>query len=182
MPRLTAKQWEHAKADFEIAGLSKSEIARKYGTTPTAVRKAAQKGNWQEGKSSSLILRKTAAIKELSQIEDESSRLTRTEQKVLDRVVRTQLELDGLRREFHARLYEKGIELAESIDNAGSWHTLTAGARNLMPPQQDKGTTVNVNQQQAQGQTMTPEQVCEELIAQQRAEIELEAENGSATR
>lgn len=181
MARLTAQQWEQARADYEVRGLSQGEVARRHGVSQQAVAKRAKAEGWKQGKSCALVSEKVAAIKSLAKVERESCELSTTFRETINDEVRSQLELEGIRRNFHFELYDKGRALLREVTTASEWKTLTSGARDLMPPQDGKGTVVNVNQQQAQqAQAMTPEQICAELIAQQKAEIE--AADGTETR
>ena len=79
-------------------------------------------------------------------------------------------------RTFHCELYDKGRALLRDVTTVNDWKTLTSGARDLMP--QDKsGTTVNVSQQQAQGQrqAMTPLEAMKEAVAMERESREKNA-------
>ena len=89
MARLTPEQWLAAKADFEIAGLSVTEIADKYRLDKAAVSRRAKKEAWQAGKSQPLSTRKVNAIIELAECEAQSqqAKLNSVERAVFDRVV-----------------------------------------------------------------------------------------------
>lgn len=89
MARLTQEQWTAARADFEIAGLSVTEIAGKYRLDKAAVSRRAKKEEWQAGKSQPLSTRKASAIIELVECEAQSqqAKLNSVERAVFDRVV-----------------------------------------------------------------------------------------------
>lgn len=89
MARLTPEQWLAARADFEIAGLSVTEVADKYRLDKAAVSRRAKKEAWQAGKSQPLSTRKVNAIIELAECEAQSqqAKLNSVERAVFDRVV-----------------------------------------------------------------------------------------------
>ena len=176
MARLTAQQWEQAREDYEVRGLSLGEVARRHGVSQQAVAKRAKAEGWKQGKSCALVSEKVAAIKSLAKVERESCELSTTFRETINDEVRSQLELEGIRRNFHFELYDKGRALLREVTTASEWKTLTSGARDLMP--QDKsGMTVNVSQQQAQGQrqAMTPLEAMKEAVAMERESREKNA-------
>lgn len=169
MPRLTKGQWERARAEYEVNGLSQNEIAKRFGVNHKAVQKKIAQQGWSQGESRHLVQEKAQVLKELAQVEEKSRSLPSAHQKVLEKAVRTQLELDGLRVSFHAALYHKGMELLREAETPNDWKTLTSGARDLMPQVKD-GPTINVNQQQAQGQQIAPLEAMKQAIAMEEAD------------
>ena len=88
MARLSAEQWAMARADYEIRGLSVTEIARQYGCAKSAVSMRAKADGWQAGKTEQAVADKSKAIMQLARIEQETEqRLSATERAVFDRVV-----------------------------------------------------------------------------------------------
>ena len=89
MARLSAEQWMMARADFEIRGLSVSEIARQYGCAKSAVSMRAKADGWQAGKTEQAVADKSNAIMQLARVEQETEqKLNATERAVFDAVVR----------------------------------------------------------------------------------------------
>ena len=89
MARLSAEQWMMARADFEIRGLSVTEIARPYGCATSAVSMRAKADGWQAGKTEQAVADKSNAIMQLARVEQETERgLNATERAVFDAVVR----------------------------------------------------------------------------------------------
>ena len=89
MARLSAEQWAMARADFEIRGLSVSEIARQYGCAKSAVSMRAKADGWQAGKTEQAVADKSNAIMQLARVEQETEqKLNATERAVFDAVVR----------------------------------------------------------------------------------------------
>lgn len=75
-----------AKADFEIGGLSVSEIARKYGIAKSSV--SAKSRNWEPNKTERSVCKKANAIIELAEVGTETEqKLNAVERVVFDRVV-----------------------------------------------------------------------------------------------
>lgn len=150
MSRLTAEQWEQARAEYEVRGLSLGEIARRFGISDVAVGKRARKEHWEQGKSSELIDKKVKAIKELYEVEQKSSDLPRTFRTTLEDVVRERVETEFALARFDQALIRRGLELLQGVEEPAQWELLTRGRRNLHPDRERQGTTVNVSQQQAQ--------------------------------
>ena len=89
MARLSAEQWTMARADFEIAGMSVTEIAQKYGCAKSAVSMKAKAQSWELNKTEQAVSDKSKAIMQLARIEQETEqRLSATERAVFDAVVR----------------------------------------------------------------------------------------------
>mgnify|MGYP001011774249 CR=1 FL=1 len=89
MARLSAEQWAMARADYEIRGLSVTEIARQYGCAKSAVSMRAKADGWQAGKTEQAVADKSNAIMQLARVEQETEqKLNATERAVFDAVVR----------------------------------------------------------------------------------------------
>lgn len=166
MARLSPEKWEQARAEYEVRGCSLKELARKFGVSDIAVGKRARKEGWVQGKSLPLVDRKVAAIKVSAAVDAESSRLPQTFRHTIDTVVRERLQADGLLAEADCALAKRVIELAQAAETPDAVETLSRARRNLAPVlPRNGGTTVNVNQQQAQAiQTQSPKAVLEEIV------------------
>nr|DAX53097.1 MAG TPA: helix-turn-helix, Psq domain [Caudoviricetes sp.] len=88
MARLTPEQWLAARADFEIAGLSVSEIARKYNVAKSSVSDKAKTQGWESNKTERSVSEKSNAIIALAKVNQETEqKLNNVERAVFDRVV-----------------------------------------------------------------------------------------------
>ena len=151
MARLKAEQWEQARAEYEVRGVSFGEIAKQFGVSDVAVGKRARKDGWVQGKSSDIVDKKICAIKMLHDAEVQSSDLSQTFRTTIDDVVRERLEADILFAQLDKALMLKAHAILAKVEKPEEWETMTRGRRNLAPQTaSDRGTTVNVNQQQAQ--------------------------------
>nr|DAN84303.1 MAG TPA: SatD family (SatD) [Caudoviricetes sp.] len=88
MARLTAEQWAVARADFEIRGLSVTEVAKKYGCAKSSVSERAKAEGWKPNKTEQAVAEKSNAIIKLARTELETEQnLTPAERAVFDAVV-----------------------------------------------------------------------------------------------
>ena len=77
-----------ARADFEIAGLSVSEIARKYNVAKSSVSDKAKAQGWEPNKTERSVSEKSSAIIALAKVNQETEqKLNNVERAVFDRVV-----------------------------------------------------------------------------------------------
>ena len=91
MAKLTPKQWELAKQDYEIHGLSYSELVEKYGMSKGSISKRAKDEYWQQGKNEHLIQKKVSVIKELKETEQQIEQLEPVVQKSIEHEVSIRL-------------------------------------------------------------------------------------------
>ena len=178
MPRLSNELWEKAKADYEIRGMGVRDIARQYGVSPSAVSLRVKTHNWKQSKTEHLISRKVNAIKEINDVTEQTAqqKLTLIERYAFDKEVDERLQLDGMRRSFHAKLYAKGELLLSKVDNVNDWKLLASGAKDLAP-QVAAQTNVSIQQAQTQGQQLqqkTPEEICNEIIAERQKDCDID--------
>ena len=150
MARRKAEQWEQARAEYEVRGVSLGDIARSLKVATSSVSRRAKAEGWTQGRMQGLVGRKVAAIKELSEVETQTQELPLRLQYTMDSVVRERLQAEGLLASLDVALAGKAIALAQKATSAGEIETLSRARRNLAPQTFDRGTTVNVNQQQAQ--------------------------------
>ena len=167
MARLTTEQWEQARAEYEVRGVSLGEVARRFGVSDVAVGKRARKEDWAQGKSSDLVEKKVCAIKELCEAERQSSDLAQTIRTTIDDVVRERLEADHMLAQFDRALSARGIAILQSVATPEEWETMTRGRRNMTPAREPAQTTVNVTQQQAQTVPLSPRDALGELLKQE---------------
>ena len=121
MARLTQEQWEQARADFEIGGLSQADIVSKYGVSKSTVSERVKKEGWQEGKTELTEQIKTRAIIDILKTEQQTELLTRTEQAVFDAKVADEVafriqndeDMDKVRK--HAMALLSGVDKVSDL-------------------------------------------------------------------
>ena len=172
MARLTPQQWEQARADYEVRGISLGEVARQYGVTRQAVSLRASKDGWQQGKTCGLVNKKVNALKELAKIDAETCRLPQVFRLTVEQAVRERLESEGLLAALGNRIASRAIAMTVEADTPEALETLSRVKRNLTPQQDKGGTTVNVNQQQAQSMAPDPSAVMADIRRQAAAGVE----------
>ena len=168
MARLTAEQWEQARAEYEVRGVSFKVIAKEFGVSDVAVGKRASKEGWVQGKSSHLVEKKTNAIKMLYDVEMQSLPLSQTFQTTIDDVVRERLEADHLLAQLDKALMLKAHAILAKVELPEDWEIMTRGRRNLAPAQAPASqTTVNVQQQTQAGiSVQSPRDALAEIVRQ----------------
>ena len=176
MAWLTPEQWEQARAEYEVRGVSLGEVARRFGVSQQAASKRARKEDWKQGKSCGVVEKKISAIKALYEVERESCDLPTTFRATIDDVVRERLEADHLFAQFDKALILKAHAVLSKVELPEEWETMTRGRRNLAP-QQERGTTVNVSQQAsaqaaalAGASALSPRDALNEILEQERRE------------
>ena len=75
MARLSVEQWAMARADYEIRGLSVTEIARQYGCAKSAVSMRAKADGWQAGKTEQKLNATEGAVSDAVVRDDVAFRL-----------------------------------------------------------------------------------------------------------
>ena len=96
MARLTDEQWELARIDYEIHGLSWAELVAKYNTSDGAIARRSKKDNWQKGKAEQLLTEKVSAIKALKEVEQKAEQFTPIEQLAINNEVDRRLEIENI--------------------------------------------------------------------------------------
>lgn len=155
MARLTGEQWEQAKAEYEVRGVSFGDISKRFGVNVSSVSRRAKAEGWTQGKMQGLAERKVNVLKELAQVETQTQDLPLRFQVTLDDVVKERLEADRLLVRFDKSLLLKAQGILEGVKTPEEWETMTRGRRNLAPLQ-ERGTTVNVSQQASAQATSVP--------------------------
>lgn len=87
MARLTNEQWQSVRADYEISGLSYSELAKKHNTSKPAISRRAKKEDWTQGKVEHLVQKKVNAIREIKEVEQQAERLVPLDRLAIDNEV-----------------------------------------------------------------------------------------------
>lgn len=166
MARLTAEQWEQARAEYEVRGISLREVAKVIGVDRAAVSKRAKKEGWTQGKSHMLVERKVAAIKEIMNVEAESHTLPATFQHTIETVAKERLQAEGLLASFDIALITKGIDLLNLVETPADYELIARSRKHLAPQAPKESTTVNVSQRQTAIQQLTPRDALIEITRQ----------------
>ncbi|OPH36722.1 hypothetical protein [Moraxella lacunata] len=117
MAKLTPKQWELARADYEIHGLSYSDLVKKYGMSRGSISKRANDEQWQQGKNEQLITKKVNAIIELQKTEQQIEQLEPLVQKSIDSEVALRLARENLFIDSALKNQQRANELLEMADD-----------------------------------------------------------------
>ena len=149
MARLTADQWEQARAEYEVRGMSLGDVAKRFGVATSSVSRRAKAEGWIQGKMQELAERKVAAVKELAAVETQTQDLPLRFQHTLQSVVQERLQAEGMLASLDVALATRAIALANQATSAADIETLSRARKNLAPAQQapTQQTTVTVNQQ-----------------------------------
>lgn len=168
MARLTAEQWEQARAEYEVRGVSLGDIAKRFAVATSSVSRKARAEGWAQGKMQDLAERKIAAVKALAEVETQTQNLPLRFRHTLQSVVQERLQAEGMLASFDAALMTRGLEILKKAENPEQWETMTRGRRNLSPRQSrtEPGTTVNVTQQAMQAQALNPRDALAEIVRQ----------------
>lgn len=124
MARLTQEQWEQARADYEIGGLSQAEIVSKYGVSKSTVSERVKKEGWQEGKTELTEQVKTRAIIDLLKTEQQTELLTRTEQAVFDAKVADEVAFRIQNDEDMDKVRKHAMSLLSGVDKVSDLKAL----------------------------------------------------------
>lgn len=157
MARLNKQLWEQARAEYEVRGISLSRVAEMFSVDRAAVSRRAKSEGWEQGKSHTIVEKKVAALKALSEVAAESHALPVTFRHTVDTVVQERLQAEGLFAQFDQALLHRALQILPSVDTPEKWATMTQGRRNLAPVREQPQTTVNVSQQQAQAVLPSPQ-------------------------
>lgn len=144
MARLTADQWEQARAEYEVRGVSLGDVAKRFGVATSSVSRRANADGWIQGKMQDLAARKVAAVKELAAVETQTQDLSLRFQHTLQSVVQERLQAEGLLASLDVALATKAITLARQATSAADIETLSRARKNLAPAQQSPAPQTNV--------------------------------------
>lgn len=114
MARLTDEQWQLARADYEVRGVSIRQLAKDYDVAPSTVSRRANKEGWIEGKTQHLVERKVKAVIELNETQQQMQHLNATEISVVDNEVARRLRYEKMFTESA----EKNQKLADQMLNS----------------------------------------------------------------
>ena len=121
MARLSVEQWLAARADFEIAGMSVSEIARRYNVAKSSVSDKVKAQGWKPNKTERSVCKKANAIIELAEVGTETEqKLNAVERAVFDRAVADEVAfrtLSDARMEAAALVAMRLLEGADKVSD-----------------------------------------------------------------
>lgn len=117
MAKLTPQQWELARADYEVKSLSIREIAKNYDVNASTISRQAKKDDWQQGKTQHLIDKKTNAIINLHQTQQQMQHLNATQQQAIDSEVALRLARENLFIDSALRNQKRANELLEIAED-----------------------------------------------------------------
>lgn len=117
MAKLTPQQWELARADYEVKGLSIREIAKHYDVNASTVSRQAKKDDWKQSKTQHLVDKKVNAIMQLHQTQQQMQQLNAIEQQAIDNEVALRLARENLFVDSALRNQKRANELLEMADD-----------------------------------------------------------------
>lgn len=166
MARLTTEQWQQAKADYEVGGLSQKQIAEKYGLSKGTVSDKVKKEQWQAGKTELTELKKTNAVISLIETEQETELLNRTEQAVLDAKVADEVAFRMQNDADMQAVRDKAIVLLAGVDKSSDLKQIMDTLRIQREARLGKSpeTAIQIN-----NQADTPTKIVREIVDVQDA-------------
>lgn len=149
MARLTEQQWELARADYEVRGVSIRQIAKEYDVAPSTISRRANKDGWVEGKTQHLVERKVNAVRELQDTQQQMQHLNATQIAVIDNEVERRLRLEKRFTESALRNQELADQMLNScveMKELKSHADLTAkNKETILGKQPDTAIQINNN-------------------------------------
>jgi len=94
--RLSKEQWSKVRIDFEVRGMTLSELSAKHHADRGNISKRAKKECWEREKVQHIIDKKTNAHKALEEANQEITTLSTTGVVEIDKEVDRRLRLEGL--------------------------------------------------------------------------------------
>lgn len=168
MARLTAGQWEQARAEYEVRGISLGEVARRFGITTGAVSQRAKKEGWIQGKTKGLVDKKVNAVKMLAEYGIETKELPYSFQHTIETVAKERLQADGVLAQVDVALGRKVLDMLEKVQSPEELELVARARKHLAPQAPKTETRVTVTQQQAQAiQPLSPAEALRELARQE---------------
>lgn len=133
MARLSEDQWQAAKAEYEVRGISLGDVAKKYGVATSSVSRKAKADGWVQGKMQELAERKIAAVKEMAAVEMQTQELPLRFRHTLQTVVQERLQAEGMLASLDIALADRAIALAMEATSPDDIETLSRARKNLAP-------------------------------------------------
>jgi len=94
--RLSKEQWEALRVDYEVKGMTLSELSSKYGADRGNISKRSKKYNWQREKVQQIIGDKISAAKALGDIAERTTTLDSNVVIAIEKEVDRRMRLEGL--------------------------------------------------------------------------------------
>lgn len=174
MPRLTAEQWEQARADYEVRSMTADAIGRKFGVSQQAISKRAVAEKWVRGKSCEVVNKKVQAIKDFAEAQEQSCKMGTTYNYTIDECVKERLQNEGLMLSLANTIARKAKKFADNVDTLADLESLSRVKKNLTPPAAAQNTITVQQASMSQAQvdaSLSPDEVCDALIAEYEEEI-----------
>ncbi|MFI3270838.1 MAG: hypothetical protein R3Y11_01870 [Pseudomonadota bacterium] len=164
--KVSKAQWEKARVDYEIHGVSMYKIAKGFGVSTGLVSNRAKKEEWgNKGGLKNLVENRVEAAKVLVESNKAIEDLPMLLRENVESATRERLDNELLLLSFDRALMLKGKDLLEVTDSVSEWELLTRGRRNLAPT---KGAeqTINVNQNAQAGvvNPLSPSEALADLL------------------
>ena len=145
MPRLTKKDWERARAQYEVEGVSLRQIANEYDVDPSAVSRRSAAEGWEQGKSQHIVNAKVEALSNLAAIEEEKSLLPIESQRLVDILARKELEAQDIGADLKKAILSKSKTMLAEVTEPHHVLTLAKTHSELLkqPAPQNQIAVVN---------------------------------------
>lgn len=138
--RDTPKKLLPHKADYEVSGLSYSEIADRYGAKKTTVRYWVKTYGWTKSKTAPLVQEKVNAIKKIAEINEKTAQECSEVQDQFNNSVKNKLEMEGIYGNFEKELMTIATNIVRNINEKDETATnkvvhLSTAYKNMRPQQ-----------------------------------------------
>ena len=133
MARLSEDQWQAARAEYEVRGISLGDVAKKFGVNVSSVSRRAKSDGWVQGQMQELANRKVAAVKEMAAVEMQTQELPLRTRHTLQTVVQERLQAEGMLASLDIALADRAISLAMEATSPDDIETLSRARKNLAP-------------------------------------------------
>lgn len=133
MARLSEDQWQAARAEYEVRGISLGDVAKKFGVNVSSVSRRAKSEGWIQGQMQELAARKVAAVKEMAAVEMQTQELPLRTRHTLQTVVQERLQAEGMLASLDIALADRAIALAMEATSPDDIETLSRARKNLAP-------------------------------------------------
>lgn len=150
MARKTSIDWQAVRDDYEIRGMSYSEIAIKYGIDKSSISKKSSSEGWSKGIIQPLINKKVEAVQTISEINEKLITLAPASRVAVEEEFNKRLRLaalmsDGI--EKSQRLANQLLDKAESLgtDNEDGFKAALIATDNHSKVTQRNAATVFVS-------------------------------------
>jgi len=96
MARLSKRDWELLRIDYEVHNMTLRQLEEKYGANNGNISKRAKKYRWQREKVQQIINEKVSAVKALDDAKRKSTALGETTARAIDKEAERLIRLEGI--------------------------------------------------------------------------------------